>query len=310
VILEGPPGLPATALRWAISMAPVVGVEPVGGGITHTKWVLILASGKQLVMRWVDPARWGQVGREHVKRETLACQLLKDSGLPVPVLIGSDPDGTVAGGPANLLTWRPGHSRLDPLSPSAVDALARAAVAIHQQSVPRSDRPPIFTFRGPDDPQVPEWSSRPGLWQRAIDILHAGVPPTPYGLLHRDFHLGNILWQNDQVSGLIDWAETSWGPPDLDVAHMCSDFAMMHSPAAADVFRTAYLRAGGQLDPDPDAAAFWTVSDILGFLPDPAHILAAVQPARPDLTAPRIRAGLENLLAVALAQGRRSSPIT
>lgn len=307
MILEGPSGLSATALQWAISTAPddVVSIAPVGGGITGTKWVLVLASEKRLVMRWADPARWGRIGREHVQRETLACQLLVDSGLPVPVLIGSDPDGSVACGPANLLTWRPGHSRLDPLSRSAVDALARAAVAIHRQPVPRNDRPPVFRFRGPDDLQVPEWSSRPRLWRRALDIFRAGVPATPHGLLHRDFHLGNTLWHTDQVSGLIDWAETSWGPPDLDVAHMCSDFAMMHTAADAALLRTAYLRAGGQLDPDPSAAAFWTVSDVLGFLPDPAHILAAVRPARPDLTAQRIRAGLEDLLAITLAQERR-----
>jgi hypothetical protein len=69
---------------------------------------------------------------------------------------------------------------------------------------------------------------------------------------------------------LIDWAETSWGPPDLDVAHACSDFAMLHTTADAETFRTAYVRQGGRLNPDPGAARFWAISDILGFLPDPA----------------------------------------
>ena len=271
-----------------------------GGGITNTKWVLVLTTGERLVMRWVDPGRWGPAGSEHVRREILACRLLVGSGLPASVLIASDPDGTSAGGPANLLTWRPGHSRLDPLSRSAIDALARAAVAIHQQPVPHGDRPPIFTFRGAGDPQVPKWTSRPKLWRRAIEVFHAGVPATRHGLLHGDFHLGNTLWLNDELTGLIDWAEISWGPPDLDVAHMCSDFAMMHAPAAAAFFRTAYLRAGGHLDPDPDATRFWTISDVLGFLPDPAHILPAVRATRPDLSTQLIRDGLEGLLAITL----------
>ncbi len=271
-----------------------------GGGITNTKWVLVLASGERLVMRWADPARWGLLGREHVRREILACQVLVESGLPVPVLIASDLEGSSAGGPANLLTWRPGYSRLDPLSPSAVEALAHAAVAIHQQAVPRRDRPPTFAFRGVDDPQVPDWTTRPDLWRRAIEVFDAGLPAAPHGLLHRDFHLGNTLWENDQVTGLIDWAETSWGPPDVDVAHMCSDFAMMHAPADADHFRTAYLSAGGRLDPDPDATRFWTIADVLGFLPDPAHILPAVRPTRPDLSAHLVRNRLEALLAATL----------
>ena len=293
-------GLPGAALDWATEAArgEVVDVAPVGGGITNTKWVLVLSSGERLVMRWADPARWGLLGREHVRRETLACRLLVDTGIPVPGVIASDPDGISAGGPANLLTWRPGRSRLDPLSRSAIDALAHAAVAVHRHPVTRSDRPTTFTFRGLDDPQVPSWTSRPELWRRAIEVFRGGVPAAPHGLLHRDFHLGNTLWENDEVTGLIDWAETSWGPAGVDVAHMCSDFAMMHGPAAAELFRTAYLSAGGHLDLDPDAARFWTISDVLGFLPDPAHILPAVSPGRPDLSARVIRDRLEALLAV------------
>jgi hypothetical protein len=93
----------------------------------------------------------------------------------------------------------------------------------------------------------------------------------------------------------------SWGPPDLDVAHACSDFAMLHTTADAETFRTAYLRQGGQLDQDRDASRFWAVSDILGFLPDPAHILAAVASSRPDLSPDAVRNGLEDLLALRLA---------
>lgn len=128
-----------------------------------------------------------------------------------------------------------------------------------------------------------------------------GAPPTPFGLLHRDFHLGNILWESDRITGVVDWADMSWGPADLDVAHMCSDFAMLHTLAAAQAFRTAYRAAGGQLDPDPDAARFWIVADILGFLPDPAHILPSLTGNRPDVTADDLRSGLESLLALAMS---------
>ena len=100
---------------------------------------------------------------------------------------------------------------------------------------------------------------------------------------------------------MIDWAETAWGPPDLDVAHMCSDFAMMHTTADAEAFRAAYVQQGGRLDPDPDAARYWAVGDILGFLPDPAHILTAVATNRPDLSADAVRHGLEDRLAATLS---------
>lgn len=110
-----------------------------------------------------------------------------------------------------------------------------------------------------------------------------------------------MVWNDNTVSGLIDWAETSWGPADLDVAHACADFAMLHTIAEADVFRAEYTRHGGRLDPDRAAARFWVVSDILGFLPDPAHILAAVAAGRPDLSPEGVRRGLEDLLVAALS---------
>ena len=293
-----PGALPEQARRWAAARAPhpVVRVAAVGGGITGTKWVLHLAEGDPLVLRWSDPQVWAATGREHVRREALACRLLEGSAIPAPQLLGTDADGETAGGPANLLTWRPGRVRLDRLGPAAITAWARLAVTVHRQAVPVGRRPPTFSFRGAARPEVPGWARWPGVWRRAVELFAAGPPPTPHGLLHRDLHLGNTLWQGDAVTGLVDWAEASWGPADLDEAHACADFAMLHTLADADVFRDAYVRHGGVLDPDPDAARFWVVGDVLGFLPDPAHILPGLAASRPELTAEDVRRGLEDLL--------------
>ena len=282
---------------WVERYAPsrVVDLAPItGGGITNTKWIVRLADGDRLVLRWADPETWGDVGREHVRREALACRVLAGSGLPMPRLLGLDPDGSATGGPAELLSWLPGRTRYDPLGPAAIEALAAVAVTVHRQPVALNDRPPAFGYRGPAEPQVPDWSARPALWRAAIDRFLTGAPTTTYVLIHRDFHLGNVLWQDDTVAGLVDWAEVSWGPADLDVAHACSDFAMLHDVADADAYRAAYVRLGGRLDPDH---AFWQLADIIGFLPDPAHILPAVSATRPDLTADRVRTGLEDLLS-------------
>lgn len=257
---------------WAAEVAgsPVVEVAPVTGGITATKWVLHLLDGRLLVLRWSDPDAWGAVGREHVRREAWACELLAGTRVSAPELLASDLDEPRTGGAANLLTWLPGRTRLDRLGSDAIAAWAAAAATVHAQAVPVDRRPPTFTFRGPARPQVPDWARWPRLWRTAIDLWAAGPPPTPHGLLHRDFHLGNTLWEGDVVTGLVDWAEASWGPPDLDVAHACADLAMLHTVADVQTFRVAYARRGGRLDPDPAAAAYWVIADVLGFLPDPA----------------------------------------
>lgn len=290
------------ALAWAEQHASseIVDVSAVGGGITNTKWRLRLNDGEQLALRWADPLRWGEVGCEHVRREASACGLLADSVAQVPRLVAADLTGEAAGGPACLMEWRAGATRLDLLSPAAVSDLARTAVAIHSRRLPVGEQPPRFTYRGSSQLEVPAWSRRPELWRRAIEIRRAGEPATPYGLIHRDFHLGNLLWQGDEIAAVVDWAETSWGPSDLDVAHLCSDFAMLHGLDDAQAFRQAYIDAGGVLDHDPDAARYWVVSDILGFLPDPAHIIPGLAHLRPDVTPERVRSGLEDLLAFTL----------
>lgn len=76
---------------------------------------------------------------------------------------------------------------------------------------------------------------------------------------------------------------------------------MPHSTDDALAFRAASLQEGGQLDLDPAAARYWAVRDIIGFLPDPAHILAAVAPTRPDLAPSTVRTRLESLLQAVLA---------
>ncbi len=244
--------------------------------MTGTKWVLHLAEGEPLVVRWSDPTVWGATGREHVRREARALRLLAGSPLPVAQLIATDPDGEQTGGPANVMTWLPGRVRLDRLSPAAITAWAASAVSVHRHRVPDALRPPVFSFRGSAEPEVPDWAGRPGLWRQAIDLFLAGPPPTPYGLLHRDFHLGNVLWQDDAVTGLVDWAETSWGPADLDVAHACSDLAMLHSTDDAETFRAAYVGQGGRLDPDRrPRASGWSATSSAS-CPTPAHILVSV----------------------------------
>lgn len=99
-------GPPDRVRTWASGIAgsPVVEVASVTGGITATKWVLHLLDGRPLVVRWSDPHVWGEIGREHVKREAWACRLLAGTGVSAPALLASDLDGSSTGGSANLLT--------------------------------------------------------------------------------------------------------------------------------------------------------------------------------------------------------------
>jgi hypothetical protein len=302
-----PRAVPARAREWAQEHleSEIIAIRPVGGGRTDTISAVYLRHGEPVILRYVSVERWGEIGRQHVACEALGCRLMKGSSLPVPRLIASDPDGSGAGDYANLTTCLPGRVRLGPLNLHAIDELAKTAVIIHGTPVEDDCRPRPYEFWTPNDLDVPGWTSRPQLWRRAIDIFKQGPPPARQGLIHRDFHPGNILWDGDRITGVIDWAETSWGPSDLDVMHSRANFAMLHDFDSADAFSAAYRWHGGIVDHDHDAEVFWAVSDILGFLPDPTQIITALIHHRTDLPDQIVRERLEHLLMITIGNSCR-----
>ncbi len=293
---------PERARRWAEDAIgePIVAVDPVVGGRTGTISLVRTRDGGRAVLRFVPIEPWGEVGRQHVEREALGCSLMSGTELPVPRLMASDPVGDVAGGYANLTSWVPGTVRVQALNDHAIDELARAAAVIHATAVTSDQRPRDYAFWAPDDLREPHWSARPDLWRRAIALFRGGTPDTASCLVHRDFHPGNVLWIGDTITAVIDWAETSWGPADLDVAHSCTNFAMLHDLDSARAFVRAYRRNGGSVAGEPEAQRFWAIADILGFLPDPNEPLAALAAQRPDLSVEVIRQRLEEYLGLVL----------
>lgn len=282
-------------------------IEPIIGGRTDTISAVRFGHGDPLILRYAPAAVWGETGRRHIRAEALGQQLMGASGLPVPRFVAADPDARHTGDFLNLSTWLPGRVRLGTLSAPAIDELARVAAIIHATAVTVDQRPPPYAFWAPANLQVPTWSERPALWEQAIALFGAGPPDTPSGLVHHDFHPGNVLWDGDRITGVIDWAETSWGPADLDVVHSVTNIALLQDAASAQTFVTAYEQHGGQVDRRSAARRFWVVSDLLGFLPDPVPIVRALVRARPDLTAVVLRHRLEQLLAFTLEPGGRSA---
>ncbi len=274
-------------------------MTPVPGGRTDTVHLVRTAGGVRFSLRMLDD-RWGATGMRHVEAEAQGWRLLAAADLPVPARVAIDPSGAEAGGHASLSSWLPGAVRLERLDPAGLIELARVASVIHAVPVPAGDRPPPPARWVPDPPRVPGWTDRPALWRAALDLWAGDAPSTPPTLIHRDFHAGNLLWLGDRVSGVIDWTETSWGPPEVDVVHARTNLAVLHDVDQAEVFTAAYRAHGGRLDPDPEAQRYWAVQDVLGFLPDPVPILDRLTRSRPDLTPSVVRVRLEDVLARSL----------
>jgi aminoglycoside phosphotransferase (APT) family kinase protein len=186
-----------------------------------------------------------------------------------------------------------GRLRLD--DPGATAPLARMLARIHRICPDHGDRPrPYQSWAVRERRVVPAWAERPELWLRAFGLIDVRPPAYEGCFLHRDFHPGNVLFDGGAITGVVDWVETSWGPPELDVAHCSTALSLLHGTGAAEDFRAHYRDAAGTLGDH----RYWWLIDVVGFLPDPEKVAAPWRESgRSDLDVRLARRRLEAHLA-------------
>jgi aminoglycoside phosphotransferase (APT) family kinase protein len=260
---------PQQALAWASGHlgGPVVSVRALRGGMSSAVHLLTVRdhSGhrRQAVLRrYVRPEDAGQ-DPDAAGREARALRIVRQAGVPTPVLLAADPAGTGAGVPAVLMSRLPG--RVD-WWPSDMERWLRrlAGLLPHIHAAPL---PPAGALR-PFAPypqagyRPPGWARYPQVWERAAEISHGPPPRLPEVLLHRDFHPGNVLWRQGTVSGVVDWQGACTGPAAADVAH-CRVNLLTFGTETAERFTAFWQQAAG--------AAYHPWGDvvtIIGFLDD------------------------------------------
>ena len=246
-------------------------VRRLSGGWTSTILLLTAADDSRAVLRLMDKEPWRKHAAELLTRESETQRQLQDTQIPAPVTLALDPEGSIAGTPAHLMSWLPGSLELTRRDDAFLGSLARLLVEIHRHD-PGPTKPRAFQSWATDGKRVvPEWSQSPQLWKQAFAVLDQEPPHHTGVFLHRDFHVGNILWTADEITGVVDWVETSWGPPELDVAHSTTYLAMLHDLETAERFLRTY-RSLTDRALDPEAQPYWDVMDIVGYLPDPTKV--------------------------------------
>jgi aminoglycoside phosphotransferase (APT) family kinase protein len=103
------------------------------------------------------------------------------------------------------------------------------------------------------------------VWGRAVAAVRQTPPPAAMTLIHRDYHPENTLWSRGRLTGVVDWTQASWGPPDLDVAHMRWNLVADHGQQAADRFLACYrATTGRKLGDQP----YWDLVSLFDLLLD------------------------------------------
>ena len=284
------------ALAWAAeTIGPVTGVRRLSGGWTSTMLALTGAHGETSVLRLMDREPWRTHGPALTAREHLTLAMLAGSGLPTATPLALDADGRHCGHPAHLMSLLPGSVQVGRHDHDSLARLADLLASIHAVEPSAAVRPyESWAFEAKY--RVPSWATDAATWEAAFDVLRSEPPAFAPTFIHRDFQPRNVLWDDGEISGVVDWVETSIGPAWLDVAHCVTSLTLWHGSDVADAFAAAYVDRTGAT-PQP----YFEVMDLVAFLPAPGRQEYVVDPGE------RVR--FETRLATVLRRlSRRTEP--
>jgi len=268
-----------------------------GGGAIQENWSLSLAlegglhAGKHALVLRTDAATGIAESRSRVQEFALI-KAAHDAGMTVPEPLWLDESGTVIGKPFTILRRLSGVAeprlvlgRLSDLAESGEveepgEVLARRLgqelARLHQVtpaqapaglgflSAPGNDlmRQRIADYRRwldrlPEAQPVLEW---------ALNWIEDRAPAVErITLCHRDFRLGNIMIEDSELRGILDFEFAGWSDPDEDLGWFCArcwrfgaydkEAGGLGSKAA---FFAGYAEIAGR-QPDPQRVRFWEI---------------------------------------------------
>jgi len=215
-----------------------------------------------VLRRYHDPDRLGIDPWYVAANEARALELLDGTPVPAPRLFASDVRPEICDVPALLESWVPGEQAWQPKELDAyLASAAEVLVKIHAVIPPADGSLAVYRPYFADDLKhelVPAWSAHRAMWERVSSYIEGRRPATPARFIHRDYHPGNVLWDGERVTGVVDWATAAIGPAGIDLARMRQNLAGWHGAAVAERFTARYVASGG----DPDARdPFWDLLD-------------------------------------------------
>jgi aminoglycoside phosphotransferase (APT) family kinase protein len=235
--------LPALAAAWVESVlgahARVLEAELLAGATSSTLYRLqVQQKGAvfPLVLRLFTNTEWLAEEPDIPRHEADALHLAQKSGLPVPELLAFDDSGRAGDAPVLLMTCLPGAVNLTPKDMDGwLSAMAEALLPIH--ATPADEFPyTYFPYYELSHLRLPIWAAQPRLWEQAYEVLQGGPPAHIPVFIHRDYHPVNVLWEGEQISGIVDWANACLGAPNHDVAHCRTNLVSMYGVETADRF--------------------------------------------------------------------------
>ena len=176
-------------------------------------------------------------------------QLLNTAGLPVPKPYQLDLSNQILSSPYLLMEYINGktHSTSD-IWQHRLHQLVQHLVRIHQVNLPIND----LSFL-PDQHTIleaylqAESSNRKAIFD-ALKHFYPRLKTNDPTLLHGDYWLGNILWRNDDLVGIIDWEDAMLGDPLSDLGKSRLELTWVAGHQIAETFTQLYAEQMLQLN--------------------------------------------------------------
>ena len=240
--------LPMKAREWVelITGQSILDCTPLAGSTSAAVFHIISTDKTEYVLRLFTWKSWLENEPDLARHEAFALKTALAGYSLTPSLIGFDETGEFAGDPAVLMTMLPGQVILEPPDFDLwVGQLAKTIFEIHQTKARDFCWRYTHWYR-PNDLKIPGWTQVPEAFEQLIKLLKKPAPKMPTVFLHRDYHPTNVLWKNDQVSGVVDWVNACMGPALVDVSHCRLNLVSLYGVEIADKFLHAWLDLVGE----------------------------------------------------------------
>ena len=258
------------------------------GGAIQENWGVTLditgglqAGRHEVVVRMDAPSA---VAASHSRMQEFALlRVAFDAGVTVPEPLWSCADFSVLGRPFFVMRRVAGIAaghRLVRMARTPEEARALVTDVATQLARIHAICPPEARLDFLDVPEKPPALAVVGTYRRALDVLDvarpglewalrwAEVSAPPAGALvlcHHDFRTGNLMVDDHQLTGVLDWEFAAWSDPMSDVGYLCAHcwrFGRDEHPVGGigerEDFYRAYEAASGRTI-DPERVRYWEV---------------------------------------------------
>lgn len=284
-------------VRDAIGAGSLAYSYRIEGGLGCTLDVLSEGATRMVLRRYGE---WSHArGKDAALRETRALELMQRANIPAPAPIWVDTDN-VFDEPAILISFVEGKPDLTPSHPFEwAERLAGVLARIHEVRLEGDDKEMFPSGAGEDiaklqdNPEtILEHPLGEDLLRRRVMLAQRDLDSEPV-FSHTDYWPGNTLWQNGDLTAVVDWESPATGDRAMDVAYCALDIRYLGMDRVADHFVKSYREESD----DPLAnLSHWEAIGLCRPMPDIAQWVPAWVAMGREMTDEKARAAYTDVL--------------